>query len=165
MYYGYQIPGGEIEWIKGNHLICSEWESDDYTATIRCQDVFRSMDTEYYKGLYDPDGKTYFDLAVEILNEAGLTEYYIDPRLKSLYTKNPPPRVKHKEALQIIANACRCVLSQSREGLIQIKSNFNPLATISSNGEAPYSNVANVLNTDGKGEYASMDSRLYYEMG
>ena len=155
VYYGYQIPGGEIEWIKGNHLICSEWESDDYTATIRCQDVFRSMDTEYYKGLYDPDGKTYFDLAVEILNEAGLTEYYIDPRLKSLYTKNPLPRVKHKEALQIIANACRCVLSQSREGLIQIKSNFNPLATISSNGEAPYSNVANVLNTDGKGEYAS----------
>ena len=155
VYYGYQIPGGEIEWIKGNHLICSEWESDDYTATIRCQDVFRSMDTEYYKGLYDPDGKTYFDLAVEILNEAGLTEYYIDPRLKSLYTKNPLPRVKHKEALQIIANACRCVLSQSREGLIQIKSNFNPLATISSNGEAAYSNVANVLNKDSKGEYAS----------
>lgn len=155
VYYGYQIPGGEIEWIKGNHLICSEWESDDYTATIRCQDVFRSMDTEYYKGLYDSKGKTYFDLAVEILNEAGLTEYYIDPRLKSLYTKNPLPRVKHKEALQIIANACRCVLSQSREGLIQIKSNFNPLATVVSNGEAPYSNVGNILNTDTKGEYAS----------
>lgn len=155
VYYGYQIPGGEIEWIKGNHLICSEWESDDYTATIRCQDVFRSMDTEYYQGMYNSAGRSYFDLAVEILGIAGISDFYIDPRLKSLYTKNPLPRVKCKEALQIIANACRCVLTQSRNGVVQIKSNFNPLATISSNGEAPFSNVESVLNTDTKGEYAS----------
>lgn len=156
VYYGYQIPGGEIEWIKGTHLICSEWESDDYSATIRCQDVFRNMDTEYYKGVYNSAGKSYFNLAVEILNEAGWTEYYIDPRLKSLYSKNPLPRVKHKEALQIIANACRCVLSQSREGLIQIKSNFTPLAEVVSNGEEAYSNVGNIFNNDTKGEYATL---------
>jgi len=156
VFYGYQIPGGEIEWIKGNHLVCSEWESDDYTATIRCQDVFRSMDTEYYKGMYNAAGRSYFDLAVEILTVAGITEYYIDPRLKHLYSKNPLPRVKCKEALQIIANACRCVLTQSRNGVVQIKSNFNPLATISSNGEAPYSKVENVMNTDTKDEYATL---------
>lgn len=156
VFYGYQIPGGEIEWIKGNHLICSEWESDDYTATIRCQDVFRSMDTEYYQGMYNAAGRSYFDLAVEILTIAGISSYYIDPRLKSLYSKNPLPRVKCKEALQIIANACRCVLTQSRNGIVQIKSNFNPLATISSNGEAPYSNVANVMTDDAKDEYATL---------
>lgn len=157
IYYGYQLPeSGEIEWVRGNHLLCSEWESDDYTATIRCQDVFRSMDTEYYKGMYNAAGKSYFDLAVEILREAGQTEYYIDPRLKHLYSKNPMPRVKCKEALQIIANACRCVLSQSRTGLIQIKSNFNPLATVSSNGEAPYSTVGNVMNSGTKDEYATL---------
>ena len=156
IYYGYQLPnGGDIEWIKGNHLICSEWESDDYTATIRCQDVFRSMDTEYYQGTYDPVGRSYYDLAVEILEIAGVTGYYIDPRLKILYTKNPLPRVKCKEALQIIANACRCVLTQSRSGQIQIKSNFNPLATVTSNGEADYSNVASLMDTDTKGEYAT----------
>lgn len=159
IYYGYQLPdSGEIEWIRGNHLLCSEWESDDYTATIRCQDVFRTMDTEYYKGLYNSAGKSYFDLAVEILKEAGETEYYIDPRLKTLYSKNPIPRVKCKEALQIIANACRCVLSQSRTGLIQIKSNFVPLAEVSSNGEAPYSTVDNIMNNDTKDEYASLNT-------
>lgn len=157
IYYGYQLPeSGEIEWIRGNHLLCSEWESDDYSATIRCQDVFRSMDTEYYKGMYNSAGKSYFDLAVEILREAGQTEYYIDPRLKHLYSKNPIPRVKCKEALQIIANACRCVLSQSRTGLIQIKSNFNPAATATSNGEAPYSTVGSVLSNDTKDEYATL---------
>lgn len=114
IFYGYQLPDSEeIEWVRGNHLLCSEWESDDYTATIRCQDIFRNMDSEYYKGTYTSAGRSYFDLAKEILTDAGLSDYYIDPRLKKLYTKNPLPRVQHKEALQIIANACRCVLSLS----------------------------------------------------
>lgn len=157
VFYGYQLPnGGGVEWIKGNHLICSEWESDDYSATIRCQDVFRSMDTEYYHGAYNAAGTSYFDLAVEILRIAGISEYYLDPRLKNLYTKNPLPRVKCKEALQIIANACRCVLTQSREGVVQIKSNFAPLASASSNGEAPYSKVSAVLTNDNKDEYATL---------
>lgn len=156
IHYGYQLPEtGEIEWIKGNHLLCSEWESDDYTATIRCQDVFRNMDSEYYKGVYNPNGKSYYDLALDIMSDMGAKDYYIDPRLKRLYTKNPLPRVKHKEALQIIANACRCVLSQSRDGTIKIKSNFIPESTISSNGEEPYSKLQNVMNDSPKDEYAS----------
>lgn len=155
--YGYQLPdSGEIEWIQGNHLLCSEWESDDNTATIRCQDIFRNMDTEYSKGLYSAAGKSYYDLAVEILADAGITDYYIDPMLKTLYTNNPMPRVKHKEALQIVANACRCVLMQTRYGAIQIKSNFVPTATISADDAAPYSKVANVLNESDKDEYATL---------
>lgn len=155
--YGYQLPDSdEIEWIQGNHLLCSEWESDDNTATIRCQDIFRTMDTEYAKGLYSETGKSYYALAVEILTDAGISDYYIDPRLKNLYTKNPMPRVQRKEALQIIANACRCVLTQTRFGAIQIKSNFMPEATISTNGETSFSKSANVLNESEKDEYGTL---------
>lgn len=155
--YGYQLPDSEeIEWIQGNHLLCSEWESDDNTATIRCQDIFRNMDSEYAKGMYNSKGKNFYDLAVEILKDAGIKDYYIDPRLKKLYTKNPIPRVQHKEALQIIANACRCVLTQTRFGAIQIKSNFMPGASITSNGETSFSNVANVLKDSPKDEYATL---------
>lgn len=170
IFYGYQLPdGGGIEWVRGNHLLCSEWESDDYTATIRCQDVFRTMDSEYYKGMYVGAGKSYYDLALEVLQDAGQTDYYIDPRLKNLFSKNPLPRVQHKEALQIIANACRCTLSQTRYGTIQIKSNFIPEAAASSNGETDYSNVKNILNTDTKSEYATLatnyttaDGKMYF---
>lgn len=155
--YGYQTPGSDtIEWIQGNHLWCSEWESDDNTATIRCQDIFRSMDGEYVKGLYSAAGKSYYALAEEILKDAGISEYYIDPRLKKLYSNNPIPRVKYKEALQIIANACRCVLTQSRDGKVQIKSNFMPSASIATNGEETYSNAANVLTDTPKVEYATL---------
>lgn len=155
--YGYQTPGSDtIEWIQGNHLWCSEWESDDNTATIRCQDIFRNMDGEYVKGLYSAAGKSYYALAEEILKDAGISEYYIDPRLKKLYSNNPIPRVKYKEALQIIANACRCILTQSRDGKVQIKSNFMPSASIATNGEETYSNAANVLTDTPKVEYATL---------
>ena len=155
--YGYQTPGSDtLEWIQGNHLWCSEWESDDNTATIRCQDIFRNMDGEYVKGLYSAAGKSYYALAEEILKDAGISEYYIDPRLKKLYSNNPIPRVKYKEALQIIANACRCVLTQSRDGKVQIKSNFMPSASIATNGEETYSNAANVLTDTPKVEYATL---------
>lgn len=155
--YGYQTPGSDtIEWIQGNHLWCSEWESDDNTATIRCQDIFRNMDDEYVKGLYSAAGKSYYALAEEILKDAGISKYYIDPRLKKLYSNNPIPRVKYKEALQIIANACRCVLTQSRDGKVQIKSNFMPSASIATNGEETYSNAANVLTDTPKVEYATL---------
>ena len=162
--YGYQTPGSDtIEWIQGNHLWCSEWESDDNTATIRCQDIFRNMDGEYVKGLYSAAGKSYYALAEEILKDAGISEYYIDPRLKKLYSNNPIPRVKYKEALQIIANACRCVLTQSRDGKVQIKSNFMPSASIATNGEETYSNAANVLTDTPKVEYATpTDGTMFF---
>lgn len=157
IYYGYQLPDSdEIEWIIGNNLLCSEWESDDYTATIRCQDIFRNMDSEFYKGIYNSNGISYYDLAVTVLKDAGFTDYYIDPHLKNLYTKNPLPRVQHKEALQIIANACRCVLSQTRLGKIQIESSFVPESQASAETEAAYSNVENIMNAEVKDEYASL---------
>lgn len=159
IYYGYQLPEtGEIEWIRGNRLLCSEWESDDYTATIRCQDIFRNMDSEYYKGMYNSEGVSYYELAEDVLRDAGLTDYYIDPQLKILFTKNPIPRVQHKEALQIIANACRCVLTQTRFGTIQIKSNFVPEASASAKTEAVYSHAENIMDDTVKDEYASLNT-------
>lgn len=155
--YGYQLPDSdEIEWIQGNHLLCSEWESDDNTATIRCQDIFRNMDSEYVKGLYSQTGKSYYALAQEILRDAGVTKYYLDPWLKRLFTNNPIPRVQHKEALQIIANACRCSLAQTRYGDIQIKSSFMPSASVSTNGETSFSKAENILAESEKDEYATL---------
>lgn len=157
IYYGYQLPnGGDIEWIRGNRLLCSEWESDDYTATIRCQDIFRNMDSEFYRGMYNSAGVSYYDLAVSVLADAGLEDYYLDPQLKNLYSKNPLPRVTHKEALQIIANACRCTLSQTRYGTIQIKSSFVPEAAASADTEAEYSNIESIMDDTVKDEYATL---------
>ncbi|MBR4723482.1 MAG: hypothetical protein IK072_01950 [Clostridia bacterium] len=173
--YGYELPledgegDPEIEWIQGAKLYCSKWQSNDSTATISGQDVFRSMDSEYYKGVYSPNGESFYNLAKAVLDDHGETDYYIDPKLKTLYTKNPIPRVKHKEALQIIANACRCTLSQTRDGKISIKSNYRPQISASCNGQLSYSDVSQVLNGNKKYEYASfsnsytrLDGTMYF---
>jgi hypothetical protein len=159
VWYGYKIPDSDtIEWFQAAKLLCSEWESDDYSATIKCQDLYRSMDEEYYKGEYNPDGVSLFDLAVLVFQDAGVSEYYIDPYLKRLKTRNPIPRVRHKEALQIIANAGRCILTQSSTGIPQIKSSFVPEYEFSCNGEAPYSHIENIKEEDPKQEYATYAS-------
>lgn len=156
IWYGYKPLGAEkIEWFQSAKLLCSEWESDDYTATIRCQDLYRSMEDEYYKGEYRPQGISLYDLAVLIFEDAGISKYYVDPYLRRLRTKNPVPRVRHKEALQIIANAGRCILTQSSTGIPQIKSSFVPEYDFASNGEAPYSRLANIRSDAPKAEYAS----------
>lgn len=155
--YGYQLPDSDtIEWVPGAHLLCSEWESDDETATIRCQDVFRNMTTEYARGRYNAAGTSYHDLAVDVLGVAGITDYYLDPCLKMLYTTVPMPRVECKQALQMIANACRCVLTQSRDGAVQIKSAFYPDAEATANAEASFSRAANILSASSKDEYGTL---------
>ena len=155
--YGYELPDSKtIEWIQGTRLLCSGWESDDSTATIRCQDVLRNMSSEYHKGKYSDNGRDFYSLIQEVLTDAGITQYYIEPLLKKVYTKNPIPKVKHKEALQILSNACRCTLSQSRLGVIQIRSKYMPKISVSSNDETAYSKVSNILSDTPKSEYASL---------
>lgn len=154
--YGYELPySKKIEWIQGTRLLCSGWESDDSTATIRCQDMLRNMSSEYHKGTYSDVGIDFYSLIQDVFIDAGITQYYIEPLLKKVYTKNPIPKVKHKEALQILSNACRCTLSQSRHGVIQIKSKYMPKISVSANNQATYSTVSNILKDIPKSEYAS----------
>lgn len=125
--YGYQLPdGGKIEWVNGGKLLCAEWDADDSSATIRCQDILRNLDQTCYRGqVVQRKGEppvTYDRLAAQVFNDAGITEYELDPFLATLSTFNPIPVVSHKEALQIIANAACCRLLQTRDGKIRIQS-------------------------------------------
>ena len=124
--YGYELDSGVIEWVPGQTLYCTEWESDNTSATIRCCDILRNLDDEYPGGTYDPDGKTYAELAETILAAAGIEDYYLDPVLSDISTKLPIPRISYKEALQLIANACCCILTFARDGSVEIrKLNYN----------------------------------------
>lgn len=156
--YGYKLPdSNNIEWVKGGQLVCTEWESDDNTATIRGTDLLRGVDREYSMGQYSSVGVSYYDVLTSLFREMNIKKYYIEPRLKLLKLKNPIPRVKLKEAIQLLANACRCTVSQSRWGEIQIKSNYIPELSISSDDGDRMSNLANVLKPGQKVEFARLD--------
>lgn len=137
VYYGYELPtnseededavedlsedsSGEIEWVKGGHFYLSEWESNDTTATIKATDILRNKEDTYDKGVYSSSGTTYYDLCVSVLADMGITNYQLSGLLKSFKTTTPVPKVTHKEVLQLIANACGCVISVDRDGKVII---------------------------------------------
>lgn len=152
--YGYDVDEDTTEWVTGGKLFLKGWTADDKQARITAVDRFANMQDTYYKGKYYVAGISLYDLAVDVLTDAGVEDYWLDPYLKNIIVHNPMPVVKHKEALQIIANAGRCVLSQDRNAKIFLKASFVPDVTAMSDNEADYSKVSNILNKSTKQQYA-----------
>ena len=154
--YGQALDNGSIEWIPGVTLFLKKWSADDDEMSFSASDRFDSMDGTYYRGNYHKDGISLYDCADDVLQDAGVDsrDYWLDPYLKEVMIVNPIPVVAHKEALQLIANAGRCVLYQDRTGKIYLKSSFLPDMTASSDNEAYFSHAAAVLEKEAKDAYA-----------
>jgi hypothetical protein len=154
--YGQELDDGSVEWLPGAKLQLKEWSADDEEMSFSASDRFDFMDGTYYKGLHRPEGISLYDLALDVLSDAGIDErtYWIDSYLKSVKVSNPMPVVTHKEALQLIANAGRCILYQDREGNIFLKSSFIPDMEASSVNETYFSRVGSVLDKAVKKSYA-----------
>lgn len=154
---GYELDDGSIEWLPLHTLYVQEWSADDSQATIKTVDRFKYMSGNYYKGQYYEDGITLYDLAVLVFNDAGIeaADYYIDSYLKKITVHNPLPDVPHKEALQIIANAGRCIMDYDRYGRIRIYSAFLPEFETTSNGTVYYSDVTAIDHETQKNLYAT----------
>lgn len=161
--YGYELDDESIEWMQLHTLYVSEWSANDSKATISAVDRFNRMTENYYKGRFYEDGITLYDLAEEVFLDAGIKpeDYFIDSYLKKIVVYNPLPNVTHKEALQIIANAGRCVLDYDRYGKIRIRSAFSPDLSISSNGETYFSNLQKTLENTKKMHYATYEQNSW----
>ena len=156
---GYKLDSGSVEWMQMHSLYVHEWSADDEQATIKAVDVLQFMSDEYHKGEYYTDGISLYDLAEQVFADAGITpdEYDIDTYLKKVKVHNPLPNVTHKEALQIIANAGRCVLDYDRYGRIRIHSLFIPECETNSNGTTYYSDVSSVDVQNEKDVFATYE--------
>ena len=156
--FGYDVSGnGDIEWLPETTTFLNTWSADDVQAKFTATDRFYQLTDTYYKGLYRSGGITLYDLALDVLNDAGITderEYYIDPYLKRIKVYNPLPPVKHPEALQIIANAGRCALFEDRANKIHLKASFIPDMQVSVNNKTDYSSIENLLKDNKKDAYA-----------
>lgn len=155
--FGYDINGnGDVEWIDSHEIYLKTWSADDTQAKFTATDRFDNIKSIYYRGKYRKEGISAYDLALDIFNDMGLEEkeYSIDPYLKDILIFNPVPAVPHVEALQMLSNACRCVLFQNRAKRIQIKSSFIPDMAAVSDNQTNYSHVDNILKSGRKTTYA-----------
>lgn len=156
--FGYDVTGnGDIEWLPETTSYLNTWSADDVQAKFTATDRFYQLTDTYYKGLYRESGITLYDLALDVLNDAGIEderEFYLDPYLKRITVYNPLPAVKHSEALQIIANAGRCALFEDRANKIHLKASFVPDMEVSVNNKTDYSSIENLLKDNKKDAYA-----------
>ena len=154
--YGQAMDDGTIEWIPGTSLALKSWSADDTEMDFQASDRFDGMDSTYYRGQYHPNGMSLYDIAVDVLTDAQVDyrNYWIDPYLKDVLVVNPMPVVAHKEALQLIANAGRCILYQDRTGRIILKSSFVPDMEAASDNETYFSHTSAILDQAEKEAYA-----------
>ena len=154
--YGQELDDGSIEWLPGATAYLREWSADDKEMNFTATDRFEDLNGTYYRGQYHPEGISLYDLCIDVLEDAGVDSrtYWLDNYLKDVLVYNPMPVVSHKEALQLIANAGRCLLYQDRSGSIFMKSSFVPDMAASSDNEVYYSNAGAVLDKAEKQSYA-----------
>ena len=158
-YLSIELPSGREEQIKLCTTYLSDWSAKNDKAVFRGTDRFNFMNGTYDKDIYHPMPVSLYDKAVEVLNDVGLksNEYILDIYLKNIMTRNPLPVATHKECLQLIANAGRCVLKQDRDGRISILSSFIPEIDIHSDDKTIYSNLQNLLEDNKKEVYADFE--------
>lgn len=127
--YGYKLESG-VKWINGGKFYLSEWDAKQggIGADFTARDLLEFMTDTYYKGLYNPNGTSLYDLAEDVLLDAdlpvnadGSVKWVIDNALKNVYTKSPLPIDSHANCLQLIANAGCCVLYQDRTGVLHLE--------------------------------------------
>lgn len=149
--FGYDVDGEDhIEWLPPYRCYLNSWSATDKEATFGGVDIFEyKMKDMYIYGNYYSDGISLYALAQDVFTKAGFAagDYRIDEYLKELIVHNPLPIVSQAEALQIIANAGRCILRINRDGLISLESSFIPDFTIITNGERTYSNASDLMKT------------------
>ena len=119
--YGVRIDG-VTEWVEAGRLLLSDAPVvDSDTANFEAVDILSTLTNTYYKGVWRDGGASLYDLAVEVLDDAGITNYSVSESLRGIRTMSPLPVVPHRECLQLIANAGGCVLYTNNQGTIVLE--------------------------------------------
>ena len=162
--YGRRMDDDSIYEIPGGKLSLNSWSSNDQQAKFTAVGHLDYSTDTYEKGQYYPNGISLYDLATLVCEDAGYTNYKIDSYLKKVFTHNPLPIEKHKNLLQLIANAALSIFRETRDGSIEIRSSFQPdIVGIYSNGHLDYTVLGNVVDIDASyNEYATAEKDFTY---
>ena len=155
--YGTTVDG-EVEWVDSAYLYLSDAPTvDGKTATFTANDGLSLLTDTYYRGQWYENGISLYDLAVDVLEDAGVTSYSIPSYLKSVITYAPLPVTTHKECLQLIANAGRCTLTTSVDGAIVMRLRLTSDVTLSDSGHYKWSSLRNIYNGGSNADYITFE--------
>lgn len=119
--------GGKEQLRGGHYYLTARPTVRGNTAKFAASDVLSLLTDTYYKGVYAPQGESLYTLAQAVLEDAKLPRlspneppWALWEGLRDLYTTAPLPVASHRECLQYIAHAARCVLTCLRDGRVSI---------------------------------------------
>lgn len=150
--YGMVLADDTVEWHKKATMLLTDWNSKKNQMSFTANDVLSTLEDNYTIGnkIYD---RTAYAEAISILTDAGFEpdEYFVDDCLRDVNLHNPMPEASHKECLQLLCNASRCILFVDSDGRVNIKANFANVIDpedmqVTSNGTAWWGNATNVLH-------------------
>lgn len=172
--FGVELDDGSVEWNQIATTFLKDWKNQKGVVSLSTTDRLQQMEDEYSLG-YKIYTRTAYKEAETILQDAGLQpdEYIIDDYLADVILHNPMPKASHKECLQLLANACRCIIRQDETGKIIVKANFATVLdpddlTVTTNGTASWSIPQNVVYGDNvvyaelTNNFFKMDGAMYF---
>lgn len=151
-YIGLDITVDNTEYIQMGEFYLTDWRSnfEALTATFTSRDILDILaQSTYRKGKLQTQNLK--QLAEDILDDAGITEYNISTALASITSSGNIPIMSHRDALQMIAIAGSAVLYSSRTGTVVMET----LSTASSGDTISFDNsysspqidLAKLINT------------------
>lgn len=126
-----------FEYVPMGVYYLKDWKTnkESLTASFTAYDILDiASESLYRKGSLATD--TLYNLALEVLTDAAITEYNIDNSLQSINVIKYVPIITHREVLQLIASAGESVIYADREGVLQIK----PLSTVAETYDIDFEN-------------------------
>lgn len=172
--FGLEKDSGEVEWHQISTQYLKDWKSQKGIVTLNATDRLSTMNEEYTLAnrIYT---RTAYKEAKSIFADAGLEpdEYYIDDYLEDVNLVNPMPNGSRKECLQMLANACRCIIKSDENGVIKIIPNFALVLdpedfSVSTNGHTEWSKPENlfigtpVVYADMTSNFMRADGKMYF---
>lgn len=122
--WGYELDDGTIEWILGGKmLLTGSVDVGENQVTFSTTTLINYLTKVYKKGVYNVNGRSLYDLAVDVLSDNGIdsSQYNLWEGLKELKTDAPLPKLEARQLLQIISTTGNCIFYTDREDIINIQ--------------------------------------------
>lgn len=122
-YWGYQLDDGSVEYtLGGNMLLTGSADVGENQVSFSTTTLINYLTNVYKKGVYNANGRSLYDLAVDIFNDNNIdsSQYNLWEGLKLIKTDAPLPKIEARQNLQIIATTGNCTLFTDRNNIINI---------------------------------------------
>lgn len=158
---------GTTEYVQLGNYLLMEWQSDEgaITASFTARTILETMSSFDYENLAAKSNYSLYQMAIDIFEICGITDYQIDDSLKSLYTLGLIKKTSCRSVLQMIAIAACANVYITRTNTIVIK--LSPLnmeasidtITMDNMYDEPQITLDNIVKSVSVSYYSDLDNK------